>query len=119
MSCKNCDDRMAEFKQCLKELDRAADNLCGYNIPPAPVVERFVMWDKDETVESATRGLIKRDDWFTRRKRGYVVAEPPKTLNGIKCPYWCIQFSNGDFLTLNEVQYERLKRNGCFGEQVK
>lgn len=113
MSCKNCDDRMAEFKQCLKELDRAADNLCGYNIPPAPVVERFVMWDKDETVESATRGLIKRDDWFTRRKRGYVVAKR------VGEDRWDVTLPDGDTRILTVGVYLFLKRNGCFGEQVK
>lgn len=80
---------------------------------PAPVVERFVMWDKDETVESATRGLIKRDDWFTRRKRGYVVAKR------VGEDRWDVTLPDGDTRILTVGVYLFLKRNGCFGEQVK
>lgn len=81
---------------------------------PAPVVERFVLYDEEPyhmppsiIMELGCAGM----DIVRRRKRGDVVAT-------WESPYWVVRFPTGDILRLAPIRYSVLKANRCFGDQV-
>jgi len=86
----------------------APSHLCN----PAPVVERFVMWNDDPDPGILPDGSRLE----VRRKVGDVVAED---LHEIPTRRWKVTLPDGKNLWMYDDEYQTLKRNGCFGEQVK